>query len=141
MQLIYRGVRYEATPTPVEVQEGAIGGQYRGAPWRCRTLAAAPLPQPVHQLKYRGVPYTTGTITTGTIATGTIAPATIPTELPSGSIASRILPRLARQQIDRLHRRNIQHNIERRLEIAKAKHDQVLITLLEREFEETLCRY
>lgn len=127
MRFMYRGVRYEATPAALEVREGAVTGKYRGAAWRSHELVE-PLPaQPVHHLQYRGVPYTTGTIDRVV-------------NQPQTTIArqSRIVPSLVRSQIDRLHQANIQRNIEHRLEVAKAHHDNALVSLLERELQ--LCR-
>jgi hypothetical protein len=125
MRFIYRGVRYEATPATLAVREGSVTGKYRGADWRSHELVADLPDQPMHHLKYRGVPYSTG-------ETGVVVP---PTAIGG---RSRILPGMARTQVDRLHKANIERNIEHRLEVAKAHHDNALIALLEREL--TLCR-
>jgi hypothetical protein len=130
MRFIYRGVRYEATPATLEVREGAVTGKYRGADWRSHELVAALPAQPMHHLKYRGVPYTTGeTVETGEVVLQ-----------PQTTIGgrSRVLPGMARVQLDRLHKANIERNIVHRLEVAKAHHDNALVALLEREL--TLCR-
>jgi hypothetical protein len=127
MRFIYRGVRYEATPATLEVREGSVTGKYRGADWRSHELVAALPAQPVHHLKYRGVPYNTGEI--GEVVLQ-----------PQTTIGgrNRIMPGMARLQVDRLHKANIERNIAHRLEVAKAHHDNTLVALLEREL--TLCR-
>jgi hypothetical protein len=138
MRFIYRGVRYEATPATLATQESEIGGKYRGAAWRTHTLIETPAPQPIRHLKYRGVPYTIGDVAIDRVD---VASATVPQAANlAGASTSRILPSMVRAQVDRLHRANIQHNIEHRLEVAKAQHNNVLVALLEREFEEALCR-
>lgn len=139
MRFIYRGVRYEATPATLATQEAEIGGTYRGATWHRHTLIETPAPQPVRHLKYRGVPYTIGDVAANPVD---VAPAAVPQAAANlaGVSASRIVPSMVRAQVDRLHRSNIQHNIEHRLEVAKAQHNNVLVALLEKEFEEALCR-
>jgi hypothetical protein len=58
MQLSYRGVIYKPQHTTVDVQEGEVVGQYRGAPWRVHRYDRRP-----HQayngqeLIYRGIHY------------------------------------------------------------------------------------
>lgn len=37
-KLLYRGVAYQSSVTQVETLPGAIGGLYRGQPWRSRLL-------------------------------------------------------------------------------------------------------
>ncbi len=59
MQLKYRGATYEYNPPAVEATEGAAIGKYRGLDWRFRNLKAAPVMMPTHNLKYRGVAYST----------------------------------------------------------------------------------
>lgn len=128
MRFIYRGVRYEATPATLEVREGEVTGMYRGAAWRSHELVEAIPAQPVHHLKYRGVPYTTGEV-------GEMAVAQPQTTVGG---RSRIVPSLVRSQVDRLHKANIQRNIEHRLDVARQHHDNVLVAMLEREL--LLCR-
>lgn len=131
MKLSYRGVNYEPKASTLEVTEGEIGGQYRGQPWRFQLVRHIRQPQPVHHLKYRGVPYCTG------------KPATTEPRLvaqPAATV-SRRMPAIQRQReiLDELklnHLRNIQRSLEHRLEVAKAKGDQHLIRLLEEESRE-----
>lgn len=59
MKLTYRGVTYEYNPPAVEAKEGTATGKYRGVDCRFRNLKAAPVLMPTHNLKYRGVAYST----------------------------------------------------------------------------------
>ncbi|WP_035987357.1 DUF4278 domain-containing protein [Leptolyngbya sp. KIOST-1] len=61
MKLTYRGISYDATPSPAPQYGQAIGtGTYRGAPVVFNALADLPA-QPSANLTWRGVPYRTGT--------------------------------------------------------------------------------
>jgi hypothetical protein len=128
MKLTYRGVAYDAQPT-IAVRDAGLGGKYRGQLWhRLVPVKAAP-PQPMHALKYRGVPYTIGEIEPTIAVTATRDRV----RMPIGSVLDSIKP-----QISRLHRANLQHNIEHRLEVARAQGNSVLVNMLEREFDEVM---
>ena len=59
MKLHFHGNTYEDHHTELEVAEGAIGGRYRGTPWKMhRILKRQQLRSDSSQLKYRGVTYT-----------------------------------------------------------------------------------
>ncbi len=53
MSLFYRGAKYEATSTPVEVVESE-SGQYRGATFHFHKAKSVPAQNRVSGLKYRG---------------------------------------------------------------------------------------
>lgn len=57
MQLLFRGVHYEDTPTTLEVVEGEVGGVYRGSPWRVHRLIESPRRTRPHEFIYRGIRY------------------------------------------------------------------------------------
>ncbi|MDB9494245.1 DUF4278 domain-containing protein [Spirulina major CS-329] len=58
MQLSYRGVIYKPQHTTVDVKEGEVAGQYRGAPWRVHRYSQCPHSlQQDHELIYRGIHY------------------------------------------------------------------------------------
>lgn len=116
MRLSYRGAQYESNQPTLEVTEGEILGKYRGVSWRCRTLQEAPIPSSDVALKYRGVAYTWGQA----VATQRKS-VTIPTALP------------VLKEISRIHRSNLERNLERRLQIAREQGNQVLVGLLEAE--------
>jgi hypothetical protein len=136
MRFIYRGVYYDQVPSSLEVTEGKAGGHYRGAVWRCRTLAETPMsrttPSTPSKLTYRGIVYSpsapTAADSPAVVTQHTLLHRTCPKVVPS------LLP-----QVQRLHRSNICRNIERRLEVAKAQGNDDLVALLEREFETTAC--
>lgn len=59
MKLHFHGNTYEDNHTELEVKEGAIGGRYRGTPWKMHRLARRQQRRSDSpQLKYRGVTYT-----------------------------------------------------------------------------------
>jgi hypothetical protein len=60
MKLKYRGVSYEVEPPEVAVEPTALMGRYRGVPYSIPSLATETVPQPIHNLVYRGVPYQVG---------------------------------------------------------------------------------
>jgi hypothetical protein len=121
MKLSYRGVNYDEAPSTLEVTEGEIGGMYRGQKWRYHYPRHVATPLPIHNLKYRGVPYGSDQL----IAT---------TPAKTGIIRNE------REQIldewTNLHLQNIRRSLEHRLQVAKANGDQNLIRLLEAEFKQ-----
>lgn len=124
MRFIYRGVRYNHEPSAMAVREAEVGGKYRGQLWQRHVLVEQQAPQPIRHLKYRGVPYTIGEIA---------APVAIEATLASDGILNNLMPR-----VSHLHRANIQRNIERRIEVAKAQGNSLLVAMLEREFDEVM---
>lgn len=126
MKLSYRGVNYENASPILEVTEADIGGTYRGQSWRSHYVRHIPEPPPVHDLKYRGVAYRTG------------KPAGA---VPSAAAAARCtLPGCHKRerekvlnQVARTHLANIRSNLERRMQVAKARGDEKLVRLLEEE--------
>ena len=58
MKLHFHGNTYEDHHTELEVAEGAIGGRYRGTPWKMhRVLKRQQRRSDSARLKYRGVTY------------------------------------------------------------------------------------
>ena len=55
MSLIYRGVKYEPSQTPVEMVESEVIGRYRGVALKRRTAKHSPTHRQAQGLKYRGV--------------------------------------------------------------------------------------
>lgn len=54
MELHYRGAVYEASDNALDVVEGQVIGQYRGAVLRSHDLRQSPAQQPKPRIKYRG---------------------------------------------------------------------------------------
>lgn len=59
MKLSYRGVQYDYIPNELELGDSYAEGMYRGLTVQFRRTVGS-VPQPVYNLKYRGVAYTTG---------------------------------------------------------------------------------
>lgn len=57
MKLVYRGVRYDATPAQLEVADTSMAGQYRGATVHFHQAAKLSTVQQVLHLIYRGVAF------------------------------------------------------------------------------------
>ncbi|MGB7442827.1 MAG: DUF4278 domain-containing protein [Coleofasciculaceae cyanobacterium] len=127
MKLSYRGVKYEAEPSALEVREGGIGGTYRGQEWRFHYPRHIPQ-TPVHNLKYRGVSYRTSEVGTKPVL---VSPTSTAKKLPKWLTNKQ--PQSIQNQTQMTHLRHIQSNLERRLEAAKAKGDKHLVDLLESE--------
>jgi hypothetical protein len=141
MKLTYRGDNYESNPPALELTEGEIGGKYRGANWRHHYPRHIPVPQPVVDLKYRGVDYCIGdpvdveavflrrrhALASGEAKRCAAASAT---DEAMSTVSSR------QEVMDKLtntHLTNIRQSLEHRLQVAQAKGDQNLIRLLEVE--------
>ena len=59
MKLHFHGNTYEDNHTELEVAEGAIGGRYRGTPWKMhRLIKRQQRRSNLSLLTYRGVSYT-----------------------------------------------------------------------------------
>ena len=127
MKLSYRGVSYEHSSPTLEVTEGEILGKYRGASWRCHTLKETPIPQPNVALKYRGVGYNPSHITT--------PDGVCNVRVTAAKVASPVVfsKNLVNKAIENTHRDNLRRNLERRLQVARERGDQVLVNLLEAE--------
>jgi hypothetical protein len=82
MKLIYRGVRYDSTETPLPTVETGHTGRYRGLEVHFRHAESTP-PQPVNDLTYRGVAYRTGA--------EAFAPSSVPASRPVTSPISQPL--------------------------------------------------
>lgn len=120
MKLTYRGVSYEYNPCPQEMTEGKILGKYRGQAWNIRYPRHMTIPQPITELKYRGVPYRT-TATGGIQGVNTTTPAL-------GHIAQ---PQFS--EVAKIHHSYLLQRLQHRISVAKAKGDANLVHLLEEE--------
>ena len=130
MKCNYRGVSYECSLIPVEVQTGELGGKYRGVPWRRYQPKSTSMSQNFSQLKYRGVAYCIGDRQKNQ---------------QQEEDAIRLQERFAvtnhklknsfksRDELTKIHLSNIHKNLERRLQLAKHRGDTNLIYLLEEE--------
>ncbi|MBE9180729.1 DUF4278 domain-containing protein [Oculatella sp. LEGE 06141] len=133
MKLSYRGVKYDYEPTPVDLVESEVAGQYRGQAFKFGYLRHIPVPQPILNLTYRGVAYRT----TALGSTEAIEPAV----RSKAAVPAYIHPVVRSQhavlsEVARIHRQNIQRRLQHRMEVAKAKGDTGLLNQLEREMQQ-----
>lgn len=134
MKLSYRGVCYERTPSALDITEGDIGGTYRGQAWRHHYVRHIPEPPPVRDLKWRGVAYRPGK---PAIAESMAAPQPV---APVATNPVLFLSNRRGKSLDEtavMHLRNIRQSLEHRLQVAKAKGDEQLVRMLEKESEQT----
>jgi hypothetical protein len=124
MKLTYRGVDYESNPLAVELTPGEIGGNYRGQQWKRHYPRHIPVPQPVAELKYRGVPYCVGDPLDVEAMKLRRQPETVTSEKTGQKTG---------QELTNTHLNHIRRNLEHRLQVAREKGDQTLIRLLEDE--------
>lgn len=130
MKLCYRGVSYEFNPAQAKVVPSEIVGKYRGSSFSPSVVVENPVPQPVMDLKYRGVAYQTNTQgqVVNQLSPSDVEQAVAPT--PASTIGWR---RQSSSELVQAHRNSIINTLERRLQIAYSKGDQHLISLLEAE--------
>ncbi|MEM9543068.1 MAG: DUF4278 domain-containing protein [Cyanobacteria bacterium P01_E01_bin.42] len=131
MKLDYRGVNYKHDPLSLEVSESEIVGKYRGQEYRCRYPAHVPQLIPKPRLQYRGLAYQTCPL----IQTET----SLNAQLAAIARACGQLPPTEDEPIEKaveIHQKNLRRNLDRRLEVAKAKGDLALVQLLEKECEQ-----
>lgn len=134
MQLSYRGVRYTRESTPVDMIDSGMVGTYRGQTFPITYPRHMPVQQAVHNLVYRGTAYRT-TATGGTVAVERVVE-NVPVRpaAPSGSVAP--IRRIPSEAYETTHRSNIQRRLQQRIEAAKARGDQKLLSLLEHEMQQ-----
>jgi Domain of unknown function (DUF4278) len=136
MRLCYRGVQYDHTPTPVEMAESQVVGQYRGQAFRLPYPKHVPVPQPVFNLKYRGVAYCT-TPTGGAEDLVSAVNVDRNSVVPLPAVPPVLNWRRAKlAEVARLHQENLQCRLQHRIDVAKAKGDQNLLRQLEQEMQQ-----
>ncbi|MGC9502529.1 DUF4278 domain-containing protein [Baaleninema sp.] len=128
MKLCYRGVRYEPNPPTLEMTESEILATYRGQSYRMTYPRHIPVPQPVAEFKYRGVPYRT--TETGRIETADGRPVSA-----TASTATDV----SLSEVARIHQENLCRRLSERIDAAKAQGNQQLLEILERESEQLVC--
>ncbi|MFE4105167.1 arginine synthesis PII-interacting regulator PirA [Almyronema epifaneia] len=137
MKLCYRGVEYDYNPPALEVTESDIVCQYRGRPLTYSYVRHIPIPQPVATLNYRGVAYQTN-------AKGQVEAVNTPAEsifAKLSGFSQRTNPMAqARRELLReaaqTHQENIRRSLMHRLEVARAKGNEVLVRQLEDEMHQ-----
>lgn len=127
MRLSYRGVSYESNPLTLEVTEGEIQGKYRGASWKCHTLAEAQIPQAPQRLKNQNSVYSQQD-------RAQIERTQLSQTLPVRSTFNVL------QQLKRIHSANVYRSLEHRMQVARDREDDQLLQVLESELRETVLR-
>ncbi len=133
MRLSYRGAEYDYEPTSVEMTNSGLTGQYRGQSFGYSYPRHIPVPQPVHTLTYRGAVCRTNPgshieAMTSRPTVGMSNRASV-TGLP---IAMQI-HRIQKDEVTEIHRQNIQRRLEKRIQAAKSRGDELLLQHLEQE--------
>jgi hypothetical protein len=138
MRLCYRGVEYDYNPPSLEVKEQELVGKYRGRPLHFNYVSHVPVPQPVANLSYRGVPYST-------TSQGQVRPSTATPEQQRHSVFQGIkssdnsVMRARRHLLKEAaesHRTNIQRTLQHRIEVARAQGNDMLLKQLEEEMHQ-----
>jgi hypothetical protein len=132
MRLSYRGINYEKELPILEMNDGEIGGKYRGQEWQERYPRHIPQLQPKLYRQYRGVAYSTRPIARA----GEVFVPQWNTTQDSCSVPIQKPAKIVVNEISKTHLENIRQNLERRLQVAKANSDKNLIDLLEQEFQQ-----
>ena len=127
MRLSYRGVSYESNPLTLEVTEGEIQGKYRGASWKCHTLAEVQIPQAPQRLKNQNSVYSQQD-------RAQIERTQLSQTLPVRSTFNVL------QQLKRIHSANVYRSLEHRMQVARDREDDQLLQVLESELRETVLR-
>ncbi|MFW6358244.1 MAG: DUF4278 domain-containing protein [Chroococcales cyanobacterium] len=129
MKFNYRGVGYDREPLKLETVEGEVVGKYRGQPVRQHYPRHIPTPQPKLYLQYRGVAYSKRPIPQDMTVEKQLAAITKSCKIDQRS-------KSVTNDLAEIHLNNIRRNLERRLLVAKAKGNEDLVELLEKECDE-----
>jgi hypothetical protein len=132
MKLSYRGVSYNNEPFSLEMTEGEIGGKYRGQDWKYHYPRHIPQLQPKLYQQYRGIVYSTSAVSLAEY------PATAQSESQNHTcpVPLRKPCKVVTNELTKTHLENMRRNLERRLEVAKAKGDEKLVNLLQQESQD-----
>lgn len=136
MKMCYRGVEYDYTPPALEVTESEILGQYRGRALRFSYAKHIPFPQPVAELKFRGSVYRTDTHGAVTPMAASSDQANAGAKAVSAHSSMAQARRQLLQESARIHQENIRRTLERRIESARNRGNDALLSQLEDELHQ-----
>jgi len=129
MKLSYRGANYEYDIPTVDMEEGDVAGKYRGQNWNYRYPRHMKVPQHAHDLQYRGrLECDRESLKVDRDVIGTVDSARV-TVISSAKV----------QEVATVHRMNICNILDRRKQVARAKGDVKLMSLLEKEWQQMAC--
>lgn len=131
MKLHYRGVEYTRPPHNLEITEGEVAGKYRGQDWRHHYPRHMVDLQPKVGLQYRGVPYKTCRVA----AKKPMAEVEVQRQQLNRSLG-QTQPRAVADEAEKIHLDNMRRNLERRLQVAKAKGNESLVQMLQKESQD-----
>jgi hypothetical protein len=133
MKLTYRGIDYEHTSPSLEVKESEITGCYRGRPVHFTYTTHVAVPQPVADLTYRGVRYST--TVDGAVQSATPSPTSRST-MQTFDHSPHRARRQALREAAETHRHSIQRSLEHRILVARSQDNQWLLQQLEAELHQ-----
>lgn len=126
MKIKYRGNEYKSETSLLEVREGDIIGKYRGSQFTRKFPKHIPQLRPKLGLTYRGVTYNS-------------CPNAHPV-FPCSEVTVKMPPYVRKQatnnNLEQIHLENLRRNLERRIKVAQETHNDYLLEMLEREFQE-----
>jgi hypothetical protein len=122
MKLTYRGVTYDRQSEEIEMNEGEVGGKYRGNQWKYHYPRHIPTLQPKLAKKYRGIAYDEQK---GSCDTGEYAIASY--------LNSPQRRKVINSEAANIHLENMRQNLERRIKAAEASGNLTLMDLLKDE--------
>ena len=134
MKLIYRGANYEYDIPTVDMKEGEVAGKYRGQNWNYRYPRHIPVPQHPQNLQCHSV-----------LDTSHGKSPKIDEDLATraDTARNRVIAPVASsgkfEDVATVHRVNICNILDRRKQVARAKGDVKLMSLLEIEWKQMAC--
>ena len=139
MQLTYRGAQYDYNPRDAQADREATvfralrpayNLHYRGSVYTVDPNAEPSLKVPQHaaQLLYRGTVYALNGWTKPVVG--------LQSSLSGAPKTSRFSKKAGDTQLATVHRTNLHTNLQRRLQVARERGDQNLISLLEQELHQ-----
>ena len=131
MQTSYRGVNFQSSAPTLEVAENEMASRYRGESLNFSYVRHIPLPPAIPNPMNRLV---TESSTTSPFATPGKREV-IDEAYYAPQVSEKIL-----HEVSAIHQENIRRNLERRLEVAKARGDQSLIRQLQVESQQLTSR-
>jgi hypothetical protein len=130
MQLTYRGTHHNYELNSAEMIDSGLTGSYRGHSFPVTYPRHIPAPQTLKELTYRGVSYRLNQADGRPVAK---------TERPAAAPAPVTLATFKKARVTeyaQMHQLHIQQRLQHRIEVARAKGDAKLVSLLEREMQQ-----
>lgn len=121
MKLTYRGANYEYDIPTVDMEEGGVAGKYRGQNWNYHYPRHMKVPQHVRDLQYRG------RLNSDRVS------------MKLDTIEETVTSAQKVEDVATIHQMNICNILDRRKQVARAKGDVKLMSLLEIEWRQMAC--